>query len=399
MGKHADFGPSYSKQAIACPASVTKTRGVRGKASAASREGTAMHTINELVIEGAVPREDFVAGGSISASGQEVEITEDMLDACDTFINFAEMLRMGADIFLVEQRVSIDWLYCPEEPPEACFGTADLITYTAIERILNVVDFKGGKGHVVNPKDNSQGMVYALGALQKIADMGLTMPTHIRIVIVQPRAGGDAIRSHIISLSELMAWHKEVLDPALRRVAAGDETENPGEHCTFCRRAAECRSLHAFATQKSMVLFDDEEPRAPDVADFTTEQLGAILERAEIIEAWIRTVRQTVAERLNEGVEVPGWKLVAKRSIRRWRDPANARAILADTLGPDDLYTPAELRSPAQIEKALKKNGIDPKVIDAMITRESNQTALVREDDPREKVLRLAPDLLFPDDA
>ena len=83
--------------------------------------------------------------------------------------------------------------------------------------------------------------------------------------------------------------------------------------------------------------------------------LGRILNKVEIMELWIRAVREEASHRLDTGKEVPGWKLVQKRATRKWVDePRAGAALIAAGLPPDALYL-TELRSPAQIEKIAPK--------------------------------------------
>jgi hypothetical protein len=62
--------------------------------------------------------------------------------------------------------------------------------------------------------------------------------------------------------------------------------------------------------------------------------------------------------RLEQGDDVPGWKMVEKRGYRKWieDDTVVEAALLTAGMKDDDLHT-VKLVSPAQAEKALgKKN-------------------------------------------
>ena len=368
--KHVDAGPSAASRWIECPASVTLTRGVERKASVYSREGSAAHAVAELMIAG----KDIPV--FIEIEGEEVLINEEMIEHAQSYANYAEMLRADSDVFGIERRVSLDWYYDPEPMPEPVAGTADLLSYSAARRELTVVDFKYGRVDV--EPTSPQLLIYALGALDLIGEM----PLKIKLVIVQPRSLTEPVKSHVMLLSELTRWAKDVLEPAIKRIGAGDTTEKPGDHCKFCVRMAECHALHSRALETAQMTFKPEPP-APQ--ELTPEQISSIMDQAELISAWISKVRLHAEELLKNGAEVPGWKLVAKRGIRKWKEEAVAEAKFSDMLG-DDAFEPPALLSPAQMEKLLKKLKENPKIIDEYVVKESSGLTLVRSDDAREGI-------------
>jgi hypothetical protein len=78
------------------------------------------------------------------------------------------------------------------------------------------------------------------------------------------------------------------------------------------------------------------------------------LDIAERAETWIEAVRAHAFEVLGKGHQVPGWALVPKRPVRFWPNPNQVRDILAKQVNDLEPFVHSELRSPAQIEKALK---------------------------------------------
>lgn len=86
------------------------------------------------------------------------------------------------------------------------FGTSDFIAVHP--EILHIVDLKMGKGVRVNAEWNTQGMLYALGALDEISIMH---DCTVRISIVQPRL--DHISEWDISVGDLRYWAEAELMP------------------------------------------------------------------------------------------------------------------------------------------------------------------------------------------
>jgi hypothetical protein len=85
---------------------------------------------------------------------------------------------------------------------------------------------------------------------------------------------------------------------------------------------------------------------------------------------------------------VPGYKIVQKQARRQWADETKAIAALHDMGVPrGELFSPEEIRSPAQIEKVLKKRKLA--LPDDLVKSVSSGTTLASEDDSRPAVLQL----------
>lgn len=384
---HADAGPSSADRWIKCPASITLGRGKKRKATVYTREGSAAHHIAELELLGT----NTSMLKFIEIEGERIEITQEMRDHVDLYVTLGNALRDDADIFRVEERGDLSWLYAPEKMPEPIFGTADLVTYTAADRLLRVIDFKYGQGHAVDPEDNPQLMIYALMMLGLFTS---DLPIKIQLVVVQPRAGGDPIRKHTMLLSELMRWCKDTLEPAIARIAAGDTTEAPGDHCRWCARAGECSALYKNALEVAQMTF---KPQPPAPQTLTPEQISSIMAQAELISAWISKVRLYAEETLQNGGSIPGWKLVQKRATRKWVDENAAADELMQKLNINELelFTEPELKSVAQIEKLLKNYDLKITELEHLIVKESSGTTLASADDKREAVSVPSPAAAF----
>ncbi len=62
---------------------------------------------------------------------------------------------------------------------------------------------------------------------------------------------------------------------------------------------------------------------------------------------WIKSVEATALQELEQGRDIPGYKLVTGRSIRKWRDEAQAEQSLRHThLKVAEIFT-QKLVSPA----------------------------------------------------
>jgi hypothetical protein len=383
---HADFGPSYAHIALYCPAAVTKTRSMTGGAgSIHARRGTAMHQAAYAVMMGQpMPK-------SMIVDGDQIELDDEMIDQINTYITFCELIKAESDLFWLEEPVSLDWYYEPLESPEPVYGTFDFGAYNVAQKLATMADFKSGM-MPVSPVDNPQLMLYAVMMIGKLG--GHEMPSHFRLVIVQPKDPYNKIKHHTITLKELLTWTREVLEPALRRVGEGDMSEVAGPWCQWCRRAGECRSLHDHALAITKEAFNDE---PIPVTELSPVDLGDFLDKADIIESYLKTVRGEVMRRLEAGEDIPGWKAVAKRAQRKWIDEdAALGALLGEGLHRPALMTEPTLKSPAQVDKLLTQFGLDKKLTDPLVMRESSGLTIVRASDSRQKVMRLSASEMFP---
>ena len=110
----------------------------------------------------------------------------------------------------------------------------------------------------------------------------------------------------------------------------------------------------------------------------TAQQISELLDKADVIETWLKAVRAYAQELIEAGDHVPGWKLVPKRGTRKWKDERIVKQRLASE-GLQD-FIAEELVSPAQAERLAKKQGIQLDLFD-LITSESSGVNLTRETD------------------
>ena len=163
---------------------------------------------------------------------------------------------------MVEEEVSLAWLWSAAALPEEVFGTAD---FAACDEItLYVVDFKYGRGKAVRADQNTQLLCYAIGVLGRLMHERPELAASIEsvcILIVQPRAGGDPVRSWTISIGELLYWAYAVLKPAIERIVAGRGLKLvAGNHCFFCAASIECPAYRRLKLQRSIDAFPDYDP-------------------------------------------------------------------------------------------------------------------------------------------
>ena len=366
---HAHASPSSSEIWIPCPASVTQARGRQRKATVYTREGSAAHQLAERILTARTKGKNLSGVRSILTEGEDVPVTEEMVDAVDTYVSYVLGLK-GTKLFETVVKVET------ADDLEALWGTADTIAIK--KREVEIVDFKYGQGVFV-PADTPQFRIYAIGVLDYLGPF--VEIDNVKLTVVQPRAGDTPIRSSIIPVGELVQWQKDVLAPALRRLKSNDATEKPGDHCRWCVRAGECKTLAALAMDSAKVAFDEV---PPDPTGMTDEEIGRVLAHGELILSWVNKLRQEASARLDGGGSVPGWKLVAKRAMRRWDDPEGALLAIKGQQVP--LTDVLRIETIGTVEKVLKRYKVPLDIIHPYTIKESTGTTLVSEADGRPAV-------------
>jgi hypothetical protein len=231
---------------LACPASVTLTKDVTRPSSKYAREGTAAHAVAEMTLKG-----DIFLPDKVTVEGDEVIVSPGMCRALNPYVTFVQGLsrRWSARVFL-EKR-----LYVPRTS-KMVWGTMDCGVYNPMHGNLDVVDLKFGKGHFVDA-DTPQLKLYALGLAHLV---GVTNPdTSVSMTICQPRVGDNPLRTHTMTMGQLWDWAYDEVRPAIKRIKAGDTTENAGAHCRWCVRKTVCQAFAQKHQGHAAAAFDDVE--------------------------------------------------------------------------------------------------------------------------------------------
>jgi len=352
---HSKIGASSMDRWSQCPGSVRLSEGIVSISSAYAEEGTLAHSLAaDWLVNGTKP--NFV--------------DNDMHDAVKVYVDYIQPKQVHAKAF-IEHKFNLSKVH------EGCFGTADCVLWYEQAKHLEVIDYKHGQGVFVPVQDNPQLKYYGLGAL---LDLGLPAET-IQLTVVQPRydCQDGPIRSVQMGVLDMLDFMAD-----LKRYAMATENPNaplvPGEHCRWCPAAKTCPELQQQATDVAKLEFRD-----PMLGTYDGPALKKALDTREIVKAWLKTVDEFAYDVLEKGGEIPGYKLVEKRPTRQWRDEAAAINMLKAAGHPDDaIYEPKALKSPAQIEKSLGKQGA--KVVAEFIESKSSGHTVVEASDTRPAV-------------
>ena len=253
------------------------------------------------------------------------------------------------------------------------FGSADLIGRLGDKAI--VLDWKFGSGVIVNAEENYQGMFYAAAAMRTgSTKWAFEGAKEIEIIIVQP----PEMRRWVTTPERIKEFEQQ-LAIAVKEAKRKDAPMQSGSHCRWCAAKPVCPIMTDSVARSTQVALKDLKP----------DLIATYLQQADVLEDWIKELRDLAHQMLEADVRVPGYKLVAKRAIRQWADEHEA-AIMLSTKGISP-HKPLEVISPAQAEKLLGKAGKEE--IKDLVVAVSSGSTLVPESDPRPAVLQIGKQL------
>lgn len=129
-------------------------------------------------------------------------------------------------------------------------------------------------------------------------------------------------------------------------------------------------------------ILGDEDNTLPAPETLGDKQLGEFLQRARTFKAWLERAEKAALQRMMNGAEIEGLKVVEGRAARRISDVDGAFEILgACGFDKSQLYETAPLGITA-LEKLVGKKQLDALIGD-MIEKPRGKPMLAFSDDPR----------------
>lgn len=349
-------------------------------------EGTAAHEVLEQSLKQNREPSTFL-GLTISVNKGEpnevaIDINQEMVDNVEIAIEYIQ--RPSARNSFYEERV--DYSHIAKDG----FGTSDVLleVYEKVatnKRVntLYVIDFKYGAGIKVDAFENSQGMLYALGALNSLDILFEREIERVNIVIIQPRM--DNISEYEISVADLLKWGDSIKPKAQKAydlyekaIGGSDIIFNPEnfnptkDGCKWCqgRRLTRCKA-HAHTGYQAAIdgfedLTSDQKCNIPaiEVSDNTfkdpyfldNKDLAAIYVNMQMFLTFAESLTAEITSRINSGQTVPGLRLIPTEKPRAWKfdEEETIKAIRTAGLQKVD-YLKWAIISPTEAQNILKK--------------------------------------------
>lgn len=398
---HATLAPSAAHRWMHCPGSIRMSEGIPNTTSVFAAEGTACHELCshcletgdhpgtfegmwvDIYVEDGAPK--FVSLDEPPSDPMRFfEVTEEMVDAVSDYVEHVRSLISDPelDLLSVEQRLDMTHIH------SQIYGTGDATVMQTAKRHLHVIDMKYGRGVAVDADDNPQLLLYAAGAARRHHNHKIERLT---MHIAQPRADHrhGPVRSFEIDLLDLFEFEADI-EKAARATEAPDAPLAAGDWCRFCPALSICRTAREKALSDLAGEFVDIEAlefKEPDL--MTGEELARVLRAAEAAGNWINAVQSYAHAEATAGRMPPGFKLVAKRAYRKWKDAEAAEEhLLVSGVSKDEIFAEPKIRTPAQLERYFPGKNKEQRqaAMSDLVKKESSGTNLVVVSDPRPAV-------------
>ena len=363
----AIVGGSTAKRVINCPGSVALCAQMPPKPSSEHADkGTLCHNAIADILDKNLKPTDVLGMKYKNYTLDQAMLEEKILPALELLNQVDPDLTMD---FVVESYVNFG-NFLP-----GVFGSADVLG--KIVRKAIVLDWKFGAGVIVSAEENEQAMFYASAAMRTPEVQWVFEDIdEIEVVIIQP----PEIRRWTTTPARVKEFEQE-LAAAVREAEGPNPRLQHGEHCRWCQAKPICPKMTG-AVDRALKL---------QVEKLDAAHIGGYLKNADLLEQWITDLRALAHQAMENGKEIPGWKLVAKRATRQWLNEQDAIKMFNEFNIDESEAMTSKIISPAQAEKVLKKHGKElPKELVVSI---SSGSTLALESDPRPKMLQIGQQL------
>lgn len=347
MAKHALLSASGAHRWLECTPSAQLELQFPQSTSEYAEEGTAAHELCELTARywlGEISEAEYENQRDELAKGKYYNA--EMQECANDYAKFVAEKTAAARETCEDAFTALEVRADFSKYVKDGFGTGDCIIVS--DNVLEIIDFKYGKGVRVEAAGNPQMKLYALGAYLEYNT--LFDIDSVRMTIFQPRLSGVQ-SSDEITVKELLEWAEKYVKPRAKLAYRGEGEFAPSEEvCKFCRAKAQCKAR----ADKNLKLFDE----APDILLLTPEDAGKILEQAGDIQSWLADLESLVSSTLLAGQPVEGWKMVEGRSNRRFTDELKVVAAMKAAGYDESLLYERKLITLTQMEKDFGKKAV-----------------------------------------
>lgn len=370
--QHALLSASSAHRWLHCTGSPLLEKEFPDTTSVYAQEGTLAHELCELKLK---KYTTVMPKGTYTRAHNKIMKSElwqnEMEGTSETYLEYVKEIMLSCEIapaVLIEKRVDFS-RYVPEG-----FGTADCLILAG--DTLHVIDYKHGKGVVVDADHNPQMMLYALGAMDELSLLYRFKSVHM--VIVQPRVNN--ISEFTMSADKLIEWGNTVVKPKAEAAVSGKGEFEAGDWCRFCRAKQQCKTRY----ESNDSLYPELSARH-DPWLITLEELGEYLKRGRDMAAWLEDMKEYALSESLAGADVPGWKAVEGRGSRAFTDTdAAVDTLIKNGIDESVLYERRVLTL-AQMEKAVGKKAFG-EIVGNLVVKNPGKPTLVEESDKRPKI-------------
>ena len=370
--QHALLSASGAHRWLHCTGSPLLEKDFPDSTSVYAQEGTLAHELCELKLmayTGEITKRKLT---SMKNKLMKSELWQPEMDSTsEAYLDYIKDITMSytvKPVILTEKRVDFS-RYVPEG-----FGTADCLILAG--DTLHVVDYKHGKGVVVDADHNPQMMLYALGAMSELSLLYRFKFVHM--TIVQPRVNN--ISEFTMTADELTEWGETVVKPKAEAAMSGKGEFEAGDWCRFCRAKQQCKTRYESNDSLYPELSAQHDPRL-----ITLAELGEYLKRGRDMAAWLEDMKEYALSEALAGADVPGWKAVEGRGSRAFTDTDEAVDTLIKNGIDESVLYERRVLTLAQMEKAVGKKAFG-EIVGNLVVKNPGKPTLVEESDKRPRI-------------
>lgn len=379
--KHAKiFSPSKSSLWLQCYLSTVFNDGQNDESNEAAEFGTECHELGSLQIVKALGISDYEGNAkSIEEAikcfkhydGSMQEIANKYTDFAVSTYEYEKANSKEKPLILIEQQLDLGF-------GDDSVGTLDLgIISDRNGGTLTIVDLKTGHLPIQSfdkelNRPNPQLALYSLACYKCFKDVYPIK--NIRLVIYQPVINNTS--EYEMGIDELLAFEKDVVEPAVKAIKSGDKTAKENSKCKYCPGLVYCKKKLDSARN----LVDLER----NIDTLTEEEIAGILPKCDDYIAYFEKVKKHCLKKAIKGQKYAGFKLVHSRVTRKIVDEGKVAKALEE-LGYSPYQTP-KLLGITELTRILGKDKFK-ELVSPYISLQEGSLILVPDSDAREEVI------------
>lgn len=379
--QHAMLSPSSSHRWLICTPSALLESYEPSEQSVYAKEGTEAHYLAEIKLSNKlkyISDEEYKTKFDNFIKSSEYYNIE-FEEYVDSYVN--EIMAIinedykgkSVKVFLEEK------VYFNDIVPDGS-GTSDVVIVG--NDFIHIVDLKFGKGVLVSAIGNTQLRLYALGAVS--VHIRECTCKEVAMTIIQPRLNEKS--TDIISINELNDWAINYVRPRAKLAYEGKGELTPGEHCKFCKRKGKCKALADKQLEIAQNEFNEVvvNNELLEPSNMSPEFLAKVLQITPRLIEWFESVASYAKnEVINNGLKLPGYKLVEGRSVRVIYDTKSVIEKLKNSGFDESLF----IEQPKLLGITTLEKNIGKKLFNDLcgnyIVKPAGKPVLVPEEDKR----------------
>lgn len=255
---------------------------------------------------------------------------------CDVFAQECYPLR----VITVENTQTIY-----KENDIQCVGTPDATIITP--QTIHVFEFKYGCGDEIQPAENKQLYLYAVGQfglyqVHNIPDKVTTIILHI----FQPRQG-VLWREHKLTRQELLDWYCTEFVPVILQLKFGQPQFKTGKGCKYCPIKYRCKTwLHEITD--ALMSLSDESPL------LTNDDLSQLAEHLDNLSRFSQEAKKQIVDAIESGQNIPDVEIEhSKGSPKITNEKELVRRLREVGLTDDQIFKKQTVQTFGELRKLL----------------------------------------------